>query len=183
MLRSRSGRATLGGATLVVLIILGWVCVGVAASISSPSPTASARASAKGEFNLTNLPLPIGQEAKGLVLPEFNLDGRLVGRVEAATARRTDQEHILFGGIKLVTFTEAGAADLQIEMSESVLNLKTRVVTSSRRTTVSRVDLTVAGDAFEFDTVSRLGKLTGNVKMVIIGKEHLARPQDEHANQ
>jgi hypothetical protein len=49
-----------------------------------------------GEQSLTNIPLPIGHEAKGLVLPDFDGDGRLRGKFEAGSAHRIDQEHIGF---------------------------------------------------------------------------------------
>jgi len=52
--------------------------------------TAMAGAS-PGEQNLTNIPLPIGHEAKGLTLPDFDANGHLVGKFEAGTARRLDE--------------------------------------------------------------------------------------------
>src|SRR5256885_11056128 len=67
-------------------------------------PAASASAS-PGEQTLTNIPLPIGHEAKGLVLPDFDASGHLVGRFEAGTARRLDQEHVGFQNLKITTFT------------------------------------------------------------------------------
>src|SRR3981081_888880 len=40
----------------------------------------------EGEQSLTNIPLPIGHEAKGLVLPDFDLEGRLRGKFIAGSA-------------------------------------------------------------------------------------------------
>ena len=39
------------------------------------------RADLPAEQSLTNIPLPIGHEAKGLVLPDFDGDGRLKGKI------------------------------------------------------------------------------------------------------
>src|SRR6516164_8936699 len=47
-----------------------------------------------GEQNLANIPLPIGHEAKGLVLPDFDLEGHLRGKFEAVSATRLDEVHI-----------------------------------------------------------------------------------------
>jgi hypothetical protein len=58
-----------------------------------------------GEQNLTNIPLPIGHEAKGLVLPDFDANGHLRGRFEAGTAHRIDEEHVGFMGLKITTYT------------------------------------------------------------------------------
>jgi hypothetical protein len=139
---------------------------------------ASAKAGGSpGEQSLTNIPLPIGHEAKGLVLPDFDPDGRLKGKFEAGTARRIDQEHVSFQHLKITTFTPESQPDLRIDMQTSVLDLKTRILSSQERTTIQRSDFNIAGDSVQFDTNSKTGRLIGNVKMVITDKSHLtAKP-------
>src|SRR6476619_318919 len=135
---------------------------------------ASAKASGSpGEQSLTNIPLPIGHEAKGLVLPDFDPEGHLRGKFEAGTARRIDQEHVGFEQLKIYTYTPEDQPDLRIDMSTSVLDLKTRILSSKARTTIQRADFNIAGDSVEFDTNSKTGRLIGNVKMVITDKSHL----------
>jgi len=130
-----------------------------------------------GEQSLTNIPLPIGHEAKGLVLPDFDADGHLRGRFEAGTAHRIDQEHIGFQQLKITTYTPENQPDLQIDMHTSVLDLTTRILSSQERTTIQRSDFNIAGDSVQFDTNSKTGRLVGNVKMVITDKSHLtAKP-------
>jgi hypothetical protein len=58
-------------------------------------------------------------------------------------------------------------------MQTSVLDLKTRVLTSQERTTVKRADFNIVGDSVEFDTGTRTGRMVGNVKMVISDQSHL----------
>src|SRR5436305_11814532 len=136
------------------------------------TPTAS-----PGEQSLTNIPLPIGHEAKGLVLPDFDGEGHLRGKFEAGTAHRIDQEHVGFEHLKITTYTPEDQPDLKIDMSTSVLDLKTRILSSKERTTIQRADFNIAGDSVQFDTNSRTGRLIGNVKMVITDKSHLtAKP-------
>ena len=134
--------------------------------------------SSPGEQSLTNIPLPIGHEAKGLVLPDFDGDGHLRGKFEAGTAHRIDQEHIGFEQLKITTFTPEDQQDLRIDMSTSVLDLKTRILSSKARTTIQRADFNIAGDSVDFDTNSRTGRLTGNVKMVITDKSRLTAKPD-----
>jgi len=130
-----------------------------------------------GEQSLTNIPLPIGHEAKGLVLPDFDANGRLRGRFEAGTAHRIDEEHVGFQHLKITTYTPENQPDLKIDMHTSVLDLKTRVLSSQERTTIQRSDFNIAGDSVQFDTNSKTGRLIGNVKMVITDKSHLtAKP-------
>jgi hypothetical protein len=125
------------------------------------------------EQSLTNIPLPIGHEAKGLVLPDFDGQGHLRGRFEAGTARRIDQEHIGFQHLKITTYTPENQPDLLIDMHTSVLDLKTRVLSSQERTTIQRADFNIVGDSVQFDTNTKTGRLIGNVKMVITDKSHL----------
>jgi len=134
------------------------------------SPTAGG---SPGEQSLTNIPLPIGHEAKGLVLPDFDGDGRLRGKFEAGTAHRIDQEHVGFQHLKITTYTPQSQPDLQIDMKTSVLDLKTRILSSQERTTIQRSDFNIAGDSVQFDTNSKTGRLSGNIKMVITDKSHL----------
>jgi len=136
------------------------------------SPSAS-----PGEQSLTNIPLPIGHEAKGLVLPDFDANGHLRGRIEAGTAHRIDEEHVGFQILKITTYTPDNQSDLRIDMNTSVLDLKTRVLSSQERTTIQRSDFNIVGDSVQFDTNSRTARLIGNVKMVITDKSHLtAKP-------
>ncbi len=143
-------------------------------ALSSASASAS-----PGEQSLTNIPLPIGHEAKGLVLPDFDKDGHLVGKFEAGTARRIDQQHVGFQNLKITTFTPANGVDLQIDMQTSVFDLDTRILASQDRATIKRADFNVVGDTVQFDTNTRTGRLIGHVKMVITDQSHLLEKPNE----
>ena len=140
----------------------------------SATPSASV-----GEQSLTNIPLPIGHEAKGLILPDFDSEGHLRGKFEAESAKRLDEVHIGFRSLKIITYTSENKPDLTVELSEAVLNLKTRVLSSKERTIIKRTDFDIAGDSVEFDTNTHTGKLVGNVKMVITSQSQLLGNQNE----
>jgi hypothetical protein len=130
-----------------------------------------------GPQSLTNIPLPIGHEAKGLILPDFDPEGHLRGKFEAAAAKRLDEYHIGFNSLKITTYTPENKSDMTIELSEAVLNLNTRILSSKERTFIKRADFNVAGDSVEFDTNARISKLVGNVKMEITSQSQmLANP-------
>src|SRR6266487_3493252 len=105
-----------------------------------------------GEQSLTNIPLPIGHEAKGLVLPDFDPDGRLRGKFEAGTAHRIDQEHVGFQHLKITTYTPESQPDLRIDMSTSVLDLNTR----HQRMKKLAVLVLVFGCAFEMRLTAQI---------------------------
>src|SRR5712692_1196122 len=186
MLPFRNGRSGNWGLAVGLLsILLLSITVAIEPAIAAkpkfkkeklPSATPSA---SPGEQSLTNIPLPIGHEAKGLVLPDFDLEGHLRGRFEAMSARRIDEEHVGFHVLKITTYTPENRPDLTIEMSESVLDLKTRILTSKERTTITRADFNIVGDSVQFDTNTHTGKMIGNVKMVITDQSHFAGRTNE----
>ena len=179
MLLFRRGRPTYFGRLVCFLSIVLSVLI-AAPQVSGQSKGrkkrggASATPSASpGEQSLTSIPLPIGHEAKGLVLPDFDANGRLRGRFEAGTAHRIDEQHVGFQHLKITTYTPDSQPDLRIDMHTSVLDLKTRILSSQERTTIQRSDFNIVGDSVQFDTNSKTGRLIGNVKMVITDKSHL----------
>ena len=180
MLPSRSGRSEnwsrfvwlLSILSLLLLISTGPALANPKGGKKSKGATASPSAS-PGEQGLTNIPLPVGHEAKGLVLPDFDAEGHLRGKFEAGTARRIDDGHVRFQHLKITTYTPESRPDLQIDMSTSVLDLKTRILSSQERSTIRRADFNIVGDSVQFDSNTKTGRLIGNVKMVITDKSHL----------
>jgi hypothetical protein len=186
MLPFRNGRSGDWGFAVCLLSILFGSIVTSSAIAGKPktkkpkaiSATVTPTASPK-EQSLTNIPLPIGHEAKGLVLPDFDTDGHLRGRFEAVSARRIDEEHVGFHALKITTFTPENQTDLTVEMNDSVLDLKTRILSSNERTKITRADFNIVGDSVQFDTNTHTGKMVGNVKMVITDQSHLTAKPNE----
>lgn len=142
----------------------------------SATPEASG---SPGEQNLSDIPLPIGHEAKGLVLPDFDMEGHLRGRFVAGSARRLDQEQVAFIDLKITTFTPESQTDLQIDLHTAIFNLKTRMLSSKERGTVARADFNIVGDSLAFDTDKRTGRMIGHVKMVITSNSKLIEKEKE----
>jgi hypothetical protein len=140
----------------------------------SPTPGGS-----PGEQNLADIPLPIGHDAKGVVLPDFDLDGHLRGKFVAGNARRLDQEQVAFTDLKITTFTPESETDLQIDLRTAIFNLKTKILSSRERGTVKRADFNIIGDSLDFDTDHRIGHMTGHVKMVITSNSKLIEKDKE----
>ena len=181
----RDGRSESWGFVVCLLSILLVSLIYDSAFAAKPKAKKSTTVSATpgltpGEQNLTNIPLPIGHEAKGLILPDFDLEGHLRGRFEAESATRLDEVHVGFHTLKITTYTPENQPDLTLNFSEAILNLKTRILSSKERTTIKRTDFNIAGDAVEFDTNTRTGKLVGNVKMVITSQSKLLNNQNQN---
>src|SRR5436305_13346552 len=69
------------------------------------SPVTARSTTSPSEQSLTNNPLPIGHEAKGIVLQDFDGEGHLRGRFEASIAYRIDEEHVCFLQHHIMTYT------------------------------------------------------------------------------
>ncbi len=190
MLPFCSGRAGIASAFSAFSFLIFLTCAVIAADKKVPksqakSPTAAASVAPnkkpsrpKPEEGIKDVPIATGHVAKGLVLPDFDREGRMRGKLQAGVTRRLDDQNIEFLGVKFTTFTaETEKPDLEISMDKSVFNLKTQVLTSNVRSTVKRADFEVAGDTMKFEMVTRLGSLEGNVKMVVRGKART--PEDE----
>ena len=175
MLPFRSGRAGISGAfsAFLVLALLTGGVVAAEKKGATPKVTATPKKKErpKPEEGVTDVPIATGHDAKGLVLPDFDLLGRLRGKLEAGVTKRLDEENIEFQGVKFTTFLpDTQTTDMEIIMKTSVFNLKTQVLTSQVRTTVKRADFEIAGDTMKFEMISRQGTLAGNVKMIVRGK-------------
>ena len=191
MLPFRSGRAGIVSAASALSLVVLLSCAVFAAEkktpkaqAKAPSPAASAAANKKQRpkpaEGIQDVPITEGHDAKGLVLPDFDVAGHLRGKLHAGVTRRLDAQNVEFQGVKFTTFQpESEATDLEITVDKAVFNLKTQVLTSSVRSTVKRADFEVAGDTMRFEMVSRLGTLEGNVKMVVHGKSRTPGEQPE----
>ncbi|CAN5446537.1 hypothetical protein BH20VER3_BH20VER3_19610 [soil metagenome] len=173
MLPSRSG-SRLRGTRLCFLLFLAGSCLAVAGDRKRHkiTPTPSSSTSKEG-LGLKNIPLTVGHAAKGLTLPNYDLQGHLLGRFEAATAARIDEDHVRFTDLNMTTFDEREQVDFKVHMSDAVLNLATRVIDSKARTKVRRADFEIAGDTMSFNTLTKLGRLTGNVQMTIFNQKEI----------
>jgi hypothetical protein len=181
MLPFRSGRAGFSRASFAFLFLALLSCVALAADKTTPTaPAKSKKERPKPGEGVTNVPIAAGHDAKGLVLPDFDLLGRLRGKLKAGITRRLDDENIEFKDVKFTTFVpETQTPDLQIVMTTSVFNLKTQVMTSNERASVRRTDFEISGDTMKFEMISRQGTLAGNVKMIVRGKARTPRAEGE----
>ena len=176
MLPCRSGRF-LRSARLSFVLLLAGSCLVVAGDgkhrRAAPTPTPE---TSKEDLGLKNIPLTVGHEAKGLVLPNYDLQGHLLGRFEATTAARIDENHVRFTNLKMVTYDQHEKPDFNIDMTDAILNLETRVIDSKKRTMIKRADFEIAGDTMQFNTLTHQGTMTGKVRMTIFNQKEISGP-------
>ena len=183
MLPFRSGRAGIVSAFAALSLVIFFSCVVLAADkkaskdkgkTPAPTPTIAPKKKPerpKPEEGIKDVPITQGHDAKGLVLPEFDFQGHMRGKLQAGVTRRLDDQNVEFDGVKFTTFLpETETPNLEISVNKAVLNLKTQVLTSNVRSTVKRFDFEASGDSMRFEMLTRQSTLEGNVKVVVRGK-------------
>ena len=123
-----------------------------------------------------NIPIPVQHDAAGVKLPYFNDHGKLEMYFNISKALRLDLGHLEMTNAYMQTYDEKGVPDANVFMSRSVLDLNTRIVTSDVPVIVRRSDFEITGQKMVFNTQSRVGEMTGHVRMVIYNRQEPARP-------
>jgi len=196
MLPFRSGRAGIVSAFAAFSLVVSLSCAVIAADkklskseakkpagTATPAPQKKA-ARPKPAEGIKDVPIPEGHDARGLILPEYDTQGRLRGKLQAGVTRRLDAENVEFHGVRFTTFIpETEAPNLDVTVDTAVFNLKTQVLTSNVRSTVKRSDFEVSGDRMRFEMLTRQSTIEGNVKMIVRGKERTPSEQEPQPQQ
>jgi hypothetical protein len=122
-----------------------------------------------------DIPVPEGVPVKGIKVPSYSPEGKLLMMLDAEQARKLDADRIEFENLKIDAYTEDDKK-IYVELPRSIFNLTTRILTSESRVLIRREDFELVGDAGEFYTRNRFAKILGNVKMTIFNTEKFDRP-------
>lgn len=149
---------------------------------ATPSNKEAASKKAKGEPKQTesdngdiDIPVPDGVPVKGIKVPSYSADGKLLMMLDAEQARKLDADRIEFENLKIDAYSDDDKK-IYVELSRSIFNLTTRILTSESRVLIRREDFELIGDGGEFHTRNRFARILGNVKMTIFGTENFDQP-------
>jgi lipopolysaccharide export system protein LptC len=109
-----------------------------------------------------DLPAPVGEEMKGITIPQYDLDGKLKMKLSCETARKTDEHNVTIHGLK-IEFFEKDGKDVTVTVSDAIFNLATTLLSTEMTTTIKREDFLMIGDGATFDTTKRFGTMKGHV--------------------
>ena len=122
-----------------------------------------------------DIPVPDGVPVKGIKVPSYSAEGKLLMMLDAEQARKLDAERIEFENLKIDAYSDDDKK-IYVELPRSIFNLTTRILTSESRVLIRREDFELVGDAGEFYTKNRFAKILGNVKMTILSTENFDTP-------
>ncbi len=114
-----------------------------------------------------DLPVPKGQPQKGLRIPIYSPDGKLMYRFGIGMAEVIDEDHIKLGAAHVEWFKATGELDYDIDLSDSIYNQKTSDLVSNVHVTIKHQDFELSGDNVTLNVKTQTGKLGGGVKMII----------------
>ncbi len=116
--------------------------------------------------------IPLDETFHGLRIPHTGPDGKLLMLLDTKSARRIDEEHIEMDDLR-IEFTDEDGKTFVVTMPVATFNLSDRVLSGKETVKIEREDFVIDGDGAEFDTRNRLGKVIGNVKMLIFDTQNL----------
>ncbi len=153
--------------------MLAFGCVAWAQpAVVTPAPERSPRT-----LKPLSVPLPIGQKASEIKIPQFNLTGQILSQLLAGQVQRVDDEFLQIKELKLDLYDDRGNSEFRIDMPASIFSTKTRVITSEDPVSIHHRDFDLSGSKLEFDTATRKGRLMGPVTMKIRDVERIS-PKD-----
>ena len=123
-----------------------------------------------------SVPIPKGHDSKGLRIPYFGADGKLQMTFTIGVASRLDEDHVKMHDLQVETLDEKGAREMLIELPSSILELTTRVISTKEGVTIKSSDFELTGNAMDFNTKTKQGRLVGAVRMVIYNLDEEATP-------
>jgi hypothetical protein len=121
-----------------------------------------------------NIPIPPGHHAHGVTIPYYDAKGKLQMFFNINSALRVDMNHLNMERAYMVSYDEKGTPDTNVYMARSVLDLDTRVVTSDVPVVVNRSDFVIVGQKMIFNTQTRVGQMSGHVRMIIFNRQDTA---------
>jgi hypothetical protein len=126
------------------------------------------------------LPIPIGHDVKGLRVPFRNEEGKMEFRMDVEWARRLDEQNVEMRSSVIQTYDQdTYKPSAKVELKTSVMNIDTNIIISHEPVVVTREDFRLTGDAMEFNTKTRQGKVIGNVRLIIYNRDELANKKSD----
>jgi len=132
-----------------------------------------------------DIPIPVGQTSRGLLIPNFDQRGNKESVLSAGQAKRLSQENLELSNLEITLYDARDAAGMNISIPKAIYSLETKILRSKTQAHIQRNDFKLWGEALEFDTNTKVGRLFGNVTM-LIDDANLAIPDaaaEKYANK
>jgi hypothetical protein len=148
-----------------------------AAPVSAPPAKANSEATAPEDAETTEggIPpsmaalFPIGRVFEGVRIPSYSGDS-LGSVIHSQYMKRSDDEHLEMEMLEIVIYN-AGKADTRILTDRAIFDTVAKTLRSTTPAKIVQDQFEMRGDRLIFDSNSRTGHLSGNVKTLIFNSE------------
>jgi hypothetical protein len=114
--------------------------------------------------------LPLGQRNLAVKIPSFR-DGTPNSLIRAGSMTRLDEDNMYIEKLDIRMYGATPERDLRVLLKTGTYHMPSQILSSEERSRITRQDFQMDGDSMVFDTATRMGKMTGNVRMVIYDTE------------
>jgi hypothetical protein len=129
-----------------------------------------------------DIPVPIGHEVKGLHLPLRNNEGKLDILFDIETATRLDAQNVQMHTASIQTYNQqTSEPEVKIDLRNSTMDLDNNLIRSNEPVVITRSDFRLTGDGLEFNSKTRQGRVTGNIRMLIYNRNELDQKQEKRS--
>ena len=136
---------------------------GIAATISTNEIVSSKQQTPdKERLRPIDLPAPVGEDMKGITIPQYDADGRLSMKLFTETARKMSDDQVSMSQLK-IEFFEKDGKDITVIVPHGIFNLTTKILSADSEMSIKREDFEIIGQSAEFDTIKRCGTMKGHV--------------------
>lgn len=156
---------------LVVIAVTSLVITGGRAAETDAGDDAKPSDAERREADMLS-GIPMDETFQGLRIPHMGPDGNIIMLLDTKSAKRVDEDHIEMDDLR-IEFTDDDGKTFVVTMPVASFNLTTRILSTEHSVKIERDDFIIDGDGAEFDTRNRFGRVTGNVKMLILDTENL----------
>lgn len=108
---------------------------------------------------------PVGRVFEGVRIPSYHGDA-LSSVIHSRYMKRADDEHLEMELLEIVTY-QAGEADTRIETDRAIFDTVAKTLRSTTSAKILQQQFEMRGDRMIFDSNSRVGHLSGNVKTLV----------------
>lgn len=138
-------------------LILFFFILGSAILSAAPAPVLP-----KDNGQPIDLPAPVGEDMKGIIIPQYDAEGRLMMNFSAGTARKISEHEVAIDSLK-IEFFEKDGKDITVFVPHGIFNLETKILSAASEVTIKREDFNMVGQSATFDTTKRFGTMKGHV--------------------
>ncbi|KAB2644696.1 MAG: hypothetical protein DVB29_01340 [Verrucomicrobia bacterium] len=109
-----------------------------------------------------DLPAPLGEDMKGIFIPQYDAEGNPTMNFIAEKARKISEQELEVDSLN-IQFFERDGKDVTVFVPHGIFHLDTKILSTDSEVTIKREDFEMVGESAAFNTSTRYGTMKGHV--------------------